>query len=70
MARPLNLHKRVELKIRLFEETLTKLDLICLDPFTSKIAYGERNTHLENALADYFEKHYPAAKPLSLTKEP
>lgn len=59
MARPLNSTKRVEVKVRLLEPTLAKLDLICLDPFTSKITYGERNTHIENALADYFATYYP-----------
>lgn len=59
MARPPNSLKRIEVKFRLLEPTLAKLDLICLDPFTSKITYGERNTHIENALADYFTTHYP-----------
>lgn len=62
MGRPSHAQRRVEIKVRLLGPTLAKLDLICLDPFTAKLAYGERNTHLELALADYFEKYYPQRK--------
>ena len=60
MSRPKNLLPRQEVHVRLLLPTLAKLNLICLDAFSGKISYAVRNDHLEAALAEYFERYYPA----------
>lgn len=59
MARPKSDTPLIEVKVRLRPETLAKLDLICLDPFTHKLQYGYRNQFIEEALADFFRKSFP-----------
>ena len=59
MARPKNPEERIEVKIRLLAPTLAKLDLISLDPLTQRLAYGQRNIIIEQALEEYFATYFP-----------
>ena len=60
MARPKQPEQLVAIQIRLPQVHLATLDLICLDPFTNKLVYGQRNKHITAALTDYFQKHFPS----------
>lgn len=58
LGRPPKDIKLTEVKIRLTDETRATLDLLCLDPLTSRLEYGKRNELIEHALIEYFGKHY------------
>ena len=59
-GRPPNPVKRLEIKLPLHPDLLAPLDLLALDPLTGKPKYGSRTFHIERALAEYFQKYYPA----------
>ena len=58
-GRPPKPVKLTETTIRLTDEHLAKLQLLCLDPLTSKLRYGARNDMIEQALNEFFAKHFP-----------
>ena len=59
LGRPPQPLKLTEVKIRLTDETRAMLDLLCLDPLTTRLQYGKRNDLIEQALREYFALHYP-----------
>jgi hypothetical protein len=62
MGRPKHLNPRVEVKIRLKPETLGYLNLLSIDPLTTRLKYSLRNEHIEQALREFYDKHYPRKK--------
>lgn len=58
-GRPVSIEKKVRVHITLREKYVKVLDLITHDPFLDRREYGERNTHIERALDDYFKKYFP-----------
>ena len=59
LGRPPSTIKRLDVKIRILPDLIGILDLLCVDPLTSRIKYGERTRHVEIALTEYLAKHYP-----------
>jgi len=59
LGRPPQPIKLTEVKIRLTDEIRATLDLLCLDPLTTRLQYGKRNDLIEQALQEYFTLHHP-----------
>ena len=58
-GRPKSVIQKVPTKIVLREDHFKMLEYLDHDPFKEKRIYASRNIHIERALSEYFEKHYP-----------
>lgn len=58
-GRPPSNISRVSCKVALLSSHHEALEALDFDPFTEKRIYGARNSHLDRALQEYFEKYYP-----------
>lgn len=66
-GRPKENIQRIKTHVCLLPEHRAKLDRLDWDPFLNRRDYGSRNRHLDRALDEYFQKHYPEMQNLDLT---
>lgn len=66
-GRPKSVTQRINTHVGLTPEHRRKLELLDWDPFLGKRDYGSFNRHIERALEEYFQKHYPELQEKDLT---